>query len=204
MQSGMHRYRLSVGFHGSRAIRVVFMVFLGGMAAGAAICAGTLLGLVGIAILAPGDPSGPERWGFLPIVLAVLASGAVVAYTAVRITRVVRTDAWLEGSRLTVRVVRERTVELSYATSVAVRVTNRPLIGPVRRAGVVGPAPMMAVLVVTGEGRTVHLRLANPDAIQLPPDQLFALANALSVARCPGAVETVTWLRGAAANASAG
>ncbi|MEQ4302832.1 hypothetical protein ABNF97_15780 [Plantactinospora sp. B6F1] len=204
MLSGVHRYRLSVGFHGSRAIRVVFMVLLGGLAAGAAMCAGALFGLVWIAILAPGDPDGPERWGLLPIALATLAAGAVVAYTALRVTRVIRTDAWLEGSRLTVRVIRDRTVELSRATSVAVRVTDRPLIGPVRRTGVIGPAPMAAVLVVISEGRTVHLRLANPDAIQLPRDQLLALASALSVARCPGAVETVTWLRRSAAGAGTG
>ncbi|MBF9128184.1 hypothetical protein I0C86_04130 [Plantactinospora sp. S1510] len=141
----------------------------------------------------------------MPIVLAGVLAGAVLLYVVLAIMVIVRRGAWLQGTRLTVRALRERTVDLAAARSVALHQSNQRLIGPVRRTGVIGPAQMVTVLAVTaGDGGQVQLRLASRDAIQLPPEQLFALAGALSFARCPGAAETVAWLRGMATSASVG
>ncbi|GIG89600.1 hypothetical protein Pen02_45360 [Plantactinospora endophytica] len=199
----MYRYHLSIGFHGTRALRVVFVVVLGGMATLASGCLGFILGMMLLWVI-PDRPDRQLTLGYLPLVTAGLLALAVVVYVALVIAFGVRLAAWLEGTRLTVRGLRQRSVELADARSVALRQINQKLVGPVRRSGIVGPAQPVSVLdVADGNGR-VRLRLASREAVQLPPEQLLTLANALSTARCPGADEVVAWLRGTAALAQRG
>ncbi|MGI5147530.1 hypothetical protein ACQEVC_14330 [Plantactinospora sp. CA-294935] len=203
MHPGMYRYHLSVGFHGTRALRVVFVLVLGGMATVASGCLGFIVGMMLLWAI-PDRPDSPIALGHLPLVTAGVLAMSVVVYVALVIAFGVRLAAWLEGTRLTVRGLRQRTVELADARSVALRQINQKLVGPVRHSGIVGPAQPVSVLeVADGNGR-VRLRLASREAVQLPPEQLLALANALSTARCPGAVEVVAWLRGTAALAQRG
>ncbi|MFC6019583.1 hypothetical protein ACFP2T_25660 [Plantactinospora solaniradicis] len=203
MHTGVHRYQLSVGFHGSRAIRAVLVAVLGGMAALASGCLGLIIGMMMLWVV-PDEPSTPKAWAYLPFALAGVLTTAVVIYVVLTMTFGIRLDAWLEGTRLTVRGLRQRTVDLAAARTVALRRTNQRLVAPVRRSGVVGPTQSVALLVVTTDAGAVRLRLATREGIQLPPEQLLALANALSVARCPGATEVVAWLRGTAVHVQSG
>ncbi|MEO3927442.1 hypothetical protein ABGB07_26750 [Micromonosporaceae bacterium B7E4] len=201
MHTGAHRYRLSVGFQDDRVVRGAFIALYGTAAAVAAGFIGFMVGLVGIGIVAPGDPDGIERWGFLPFVVAGGFAALVMIFTALLTTIAVRTDAWLEGTRLTVRGLGERTIDIASARSVALHQTNRRLRGAVSRAGAIGPDQRVTVLVVTAGSGTVRLPLASREAIPLPAEQLQVLANVLSVARCSGGAEVVAWLRAAAARA---
>jgi hypothetical protein len=194
----MQRYHLSVGFHGTRTIRTVSIAVLGGMAAMASGCLGFMLGMMFLWVV-PDGPNMPRALGYLPFVLAGLLASMVVVYVVLVSVFAIRLDAWLEGTRLTVRGLRQRTVDLAAARLVVLRQTNQRLVGPVRRYGVILAAQPVSVLHVTDGNGTVRLRLASREAVQLPPEQLFVLANALSAARCPGAVEVVAWLRATAA-----
>jgi hypothetical protein len=180
-------------------VRGAFIVLYGTAAAVGAGCIGFMVGLVGIGIVAPGDPDGIEKWGFLPFVVAGGFAVLVMIFTALLTTVAVRTDAWLEGTRLTVRGLGERTIDIASARSVSVHHTNRRLRGPARHGGASGPAQRMSVLVVTAGSGTVRLPLASREAIPLPAEQLLVLANVLSVARCSGGAEVVAWLRATAA-----
>lgn len=193
----MHRYHLSVGFQGTRTIRVVFGAVLGGLAALGSGCLGFILGMMLLWVV-PDGTDAPRALGYLPLMVAGVLATLVLIYAGLVIAFGVRLDAWLEGSRLTVRGLRKRTVDLAAARSVALRQINQKLVGPARRTGVIGPPQPVSVLDVTDTNGRVRLRLASREAVPLPPEQLLVLANALSLARCPGAMEVAAWLRGTA------
>ncbi|MDG4789887.1 hypothetical protein O7626_28845 [Micromonospora sp. WMMD1102] len=173
------------------------------MAALASGCLGFIVGMMLLWVI-PDRPDSQISLGYLPLGTAAVFTLGVVVYVALAITFGVRLAAWLEGTRLTVRGLRQRSVELADARSVALRQTNQKLVGPVRHSGVIGPARPVSVLDIADGRSRVRLRLASREAVQLPPEQLLALASALSTARCPGAVEVVAWLRGTAALAQRG
>lgn len=134
---------------------------------------------------------------FLSIVLAWVLAGLMGFWIPRRIRSLFQA-AWLEGTRLIIRDRRVHTVDLAAARSVLLQSTAEQLAVPAS-AGAAGPSPAVPLLVVTSDGPQVRLRLASRDRVLLPPEQLSLLANALSVARCPGGAETIAWLRAMAA-----
>jgi len=130
---------------------------------------------------------------------ALVAAAGMMTLVGLSIARRVRAGAWLDGTRLCVRRVRTRSVELMAATSVSINARSEAI--PAASAG--GQrlvAVRTPVLTVTGPGGPIELRLRRPDGPLLPADELLALAAALSESRCPGAPEAVAWLRAIASD----
>jgi hypothetical protein len=126
--------------------------------------------------------------------VALAAAAILVVY---QIAVLARTGAWLEGSRLTVRRLRTRTVDLASARWVGLSAHTETHHSP---SGAVDVPVRTPVLSVGDGSTTVHLRLRNWDGGLLPPHEMRVLADALSVADCPGAPDAVSWLRAIAAD----
>ncbi|GIJ57369.1 hypothetical protein Vau01_048850 [Virgisporangium aurantiacum] len=138
--------------------------------------------------------SATSGWAAVGAGLAFVAAAAFVLY---QILALARTAAWLEGSRLTVRRVRARTVDLASARIVSLSAHNerhRPL------QGAVSTPIRTPYLSASDDATTVHLRLRDPHGGLLPPEEMRALADAVSVARCPGAEDVASWFRAIAAD----
>ncbi|MFC6020239.1 hypothetical protein ACFP2T_29230 [Plantactinospora solaniradicis] len=177
MTAEPHRLRLSVGFDGARRGPVRTIALLGSLVAAA-------LGGLGFALAGP--------------VLAAILAGPVLLATVLMVVFVVRAAAWLDGTRLTVRGLRTRTVDLAAARSVELRHLQRREVGPVPGIDVVAKAPPISALVAQAGGVVVRLRFVSGVATELPAEQLRALADAVSAGDCPGAAEAAAWLRDAA------
>lgn len=171
------RLRLCVGFAGARTGRVLTIALLGSLVAAA-------LGGLGFALAGP--------------VLTAILTGPVLLATMLMIVFVVRSAAWLDGTRLTVRGLRTRTVDLAAARSVELRHLQRREVGPVPGVDLVAEAPPISALVARAGGVVVRLRFVSGAVTELPPEQLRALADAVSAGDCPGVPEAAGWLRAAA------
>jgi hypothetical protein len=192
----MHRYRLSIGYQRALAGRVVLVLLGAGFMVVAAALGGWVLGKLAVQVLAS-DPDSEGILFLLPIAMSS-SLGALTTYGLTRSIGRLFQAAWLEGTWLIVRDWRVSVIDLAASRWLSVQQTSERLAAP-EPVGVLGPPPTVPVLVVNSSGPEVRLRLASRERALLPPEQLFLLANALSVARCPGAAETVTWLRAMAA-----
>ncbi|MGW0431651.1 hypothetical protein ACWDV4_03735 [Micromonospora sp. NPDC003197] len=189
MQTMSPRFHLSVGFTHARSLRIATEAFLGVLITASAAFVGYMIGQLvmwGIA-----DSIADEaKW--LPPLVAVILMVPAALCSVLMVAAVVCRGAWLSGTQLTVRVLRQRTVDLATARSVALDMVPRP-------RKLAPPLPQLSV--VGADGRTLRLRLASREGHPLPQEQLLGLATVLSTARYPGAAETVSWLRDAAAQA---
>ncbi|MBE1485070.1 hypothetical protein [Plantactinospora soyae] len=176
---------------------MVKALLLGGVVAIAAGGLGFGLGKLPLWIFPADDGS---EWGLLPLALAGVAAGLTLLGTVLLTTFIVRAAAWLQGTRLTVRGLRTRTVDLADARSIEMRQLQRREVSPVPASDVVAKAPPVTALLVSDDRAAVRLRFLSGEAMELPPEQLLLLAEAVSTARCPGAGEAVAWLRSAAAD----
>ena len=138
-----------------------------------------------------GDGFGPLRLlGLLGLPFLLL--GLYLALSAVR------TAAWLEGTRATVRgALRTRTVDLATATVTAGATTYRRGGGTVRE-----PAERAPTLIARDPagGHSITIPLHGAGLAQLPPPELRALADALSTNADRDARAVATQLRTMADN----
>ncbi|QDY09865.1 hypothetical protein FJK98_24195 [Micromonospora sp. HM134] len=195
MQPSVPRIPLSVGYRSSRTGRVVSLLVLGALLTVTCGCVGAFLGT---GLNAAGGDGSPA----LPALVALLSAGLVMLLVGLLVTSIVRTGAWLEGSRLTVVGLTARSVDLRSARSVSLHAAA------VAHTGVSGDGSLVAtgavtrtpVLTVTADTGTVKLGLRSRESLLIPPPEMYALAAALDTARCPGAAEAAAWLRAMAAD----
>jgi len=138
--------------------------------------------------------SATSGWAAVGAAILFLAAAAFVVY---QILALAMSAAWLEGSRLTVRRVRARTVDLASARAVSLSAhteAQRPL------RGAVSVPVRTPYLSIADDATTVHLRLRGPHGGLLPPEEMRVLADVVSVARCPGAEDAASWFRAVAAD----
>ncbi|MFJ8687122.1 hypothetical protein [Micromonospora wenchangensis] len=195
MQPSVPRIPLSVGYRSSRTGRVVSLLVLGILLTVACGCVGAFLGT---GLNAAGGDGNPA----VPALVALLSAGLVMLLVGLLVTSIVRTGAWLEGSRLTVVGLTTKSVDLRSARSVslhaaAVAHTGVSSDGSLVATGAVTRTP---VLAVTADNGTVKLGLRSKETLLIPPPEMYALAAALDTARCPGAAEAAAWLRAMAAD----
>ncbi|GAA1741400.1 hypothetical protein [Luedemannella helvata] len=178
---------LSVGFVRTRAKRVTIVSVLGTMLVVVGCCAGGLLAMMLSALISPSvDGNSPARLAAGGVLVAVLLG----TMPALQIAWIVRLAAWLDNTRLTVRGLGTRAVELRTAHSV--RLDTVPERG--------APGLLSPMLTVAGPEGTVSVRLRSRDGALIPPHEMTALADALSTAASPGAAEAAAWLRSMAAD----
>ncbi|MGW0434965.1 hypothetical protein ACWDV4_20795 [Micromonospora sp. NPDC003197] len=192
MYPGQARIQLSVGYPKSGTSRVVTLSIAGGVIAVASYCLGGLLGTL--------RSSGGDS--LLPAILALAPAAVATVVIGLMIANVVRSGAWLEGTQLTVRDLASRTVELRNAWSVTLAATAESSTGIATDGGfmVTGGITRSPVLTVVGPDATVQLRLRSREGVLIPAAEMMALANALSVAQCPGAREAASWLQAMASD----
>ncbi|WP_420119366.1 hypothetical protein [Micromonospora sp.] len=198
MQPSVPRIPLSIGYRSSRTGRVVSLVVLGVLLTVTCGCVGAILGTV----LNATTGQGTSGSGAVPAVVALLSAGLVIVFVGLLVTSVVRTNAWLEGSRLTVVRLTTKSVDLRAARSVTLQATAVAHTGVSSDGSVVatGAVTRTPVLTVTTDTGTVKLGLRSKESLLIPPPEMYALAAALDTARCPGAPEASAWLRAMAAD----
>ncbi|ROO50755.1 hypothetical protein EDC02_5608 [Micromonospora sp. Llam0] len=193
MDHGHGRLELSIGYPTSRPTRLAVLSVLGVGLVTAGCCLGSLLGLV---VAGGGDQPT------LPVLLGTGLALAASAGIGLPIARVTRTGAWLSGTRLTVRGLATRTVDLRTAETVTISLGSpattdaepnsdtepnngrKPNNGTEPKSGGAASNP---VLTVSGPDGTVRLPLRNREGTLLPAAEMIALARAFSAASCPGA-----------------
>ncbi|MBW4702433.1 hypothetical protein [Micromonospora sp. RL09-050-HVF-A] len=198
MQPSVPRIPLSVGYRSSRTGRVVSLLVLGVILTIGCGCVGAFIG-TGINAAGGNDTSGSAA---VPAIAALVSAGLVLLLIGLLVTSIVRSGAWLEGSRLTVVGLTTKSVDLRAARSVslhaaAVAQTGVSSDGSLVATGAVTRTP---VLTVTADSGTVKLGLRSRESLLIPPPEMYALAAALDTARCPGAAEAAAWLRAMAAD----
>ncbi len=136
-----------------------------------------------------GEGFGPMRLiGLLGIPFVLV--GLYLALSALR------TAAWLEGTRATVRgAVRTRTVDLATATIAAGATTYRRNHGTSRES-----IERLPTLIAAADGQRITIPLHGPGMPQLPPSELRALADALTANQDRDAQAVATQLRTMADN----
>ncbi|WFE26880.1 hypothetical protein O7623_27010 [Solwaraspora sp. WMMD791] len=211
MDHGRDGLELSIGYPTSKPTRLAMFSVLGALAVVASCVGGGVLGATA------GDGTGTIPPVLVGGGLAALAAAAM----GLPIARTTRTGAWLAGTRLTVRGLVSRTVDLAVAESVTLRtapdpepttpdtaepgatgavVTMPTRTAPSRRhsagAGrrLAPEAEHTPTITVVGPDGTVTLPLRSRDGTMLPGAEMIALARAFSAASCPGAHEAVHWL----------
>ncbi|MFY1624216.1 hypothetical protein ACN261_00605 [Micromonospora sp. WMMD723] len=198
MQPSVPRIPLSIGYRSSRTGRVVSLVVLGVLLTVTCGCVGAILGTV----LNASVGAGTSGSGAVPALVALLSAGLVIVFVGLLVTSIVRTNAWLEGSRLTVVRLTTKSVDLRAARSVTLQATAVAHTGVASDGSVVatGAVTRTPVLTVTTDTGTVKLGLRSKESLLIPPPEMYALAAALDTARCPGAPEAAAWLRAMAAD----
>ncbi|GAA1799286.1 hypothetical protein GCM10009682_21150 [Luedemannella flava] len=174
---------LSVGYGTTRRRRLVLLSIYGAMLLPAGCCLGALLSLITTNLFVRSQAENPA-WSVACGLLVALPLGAFPVLMMVRITRLA---AWLEGTRLTVRQFRTRSVDLRTARSVR--------LDTILERGPANSAVRSPVMTVVGPEGSVKLMLRGRDGALLPAPEMIALADALSTTACPGAHESATWLR---------
>ena len=193
MVTGVNRYQLSPGAVRRRATKITTWAILGPIMVCLSGVAGSIIAVITGAI-ADISTGALNRWAAIGAGIAMVAATALLVH---RITALARTGAWLEGSRLTVRRIRTRTVDLASARWVELSAHTEIQPAPIGAVDV----PVRTPVLSAGDGSTtVHLRLRNRDGGLLPPHEMRALADAVSAADCPGAPDAVSWLRAIAAD----
>ncbi|WP_341719475.1 hypothetical protein QQG74_06965 [Micromonospora sp. FIMYZ51] len=185
MSTDNRHLRLWYGFRHTRAGRLTTVLLLGLPAVGFAACLGTVLSWVTITLLdvadiGSADAVGPLLYGIPGLFVAAMAGWWVWSLLAV-----LRTAAWLDGTRLTVQRVRPRTVDLVTANSIGLRPTNRRFKAP--PPGVTDDR--VPELLVAGPDGSVRLPLLVDTGTLPPRSQLVALAEMLATIQRPGAAE---------------
>jgi hypothetical protein len=186
--------RLSAGFERTKATRAVVIGLLGVLGAGVAGCAGMLIGALASVTFHGPDFDSRVPAG-LPQVLGASFAGLFGVFAALMATTIIRSGAWLSGSRLTVRALRTRTVDLTTARSISLRRTSVRLRRPTPARAQTHLDSRIPELVVRTDTGNVRLRLASAERRLLPPDELAALADALSATERPDASEIAGSLR---------
>ncbi|GAB3154465.1 hypothetical protein GCM10027290_49010 [Micromonospora sonneratiae] len=183
---------MSVGYPRGRTGRLVTVSILGAVVVGLCCCLGGILGLLA---------GGGDNSALPPIFALGLATVAAVGL-GLMIASIARVGAWLDGTRLTVRGLTSRTVDLQTARSVTLAATADSNTGIASDGGVVvtGGVTRTPVLTVVGPEATVRLRLRSREGVLIPASEMAALAGALSVAQCPGAREAASWLQAMASD----
>lgn len=167
-------------------------ILLLALLAGAGLAAPVLLGWY--------DDKRPSAEGWVLLAFFVMLPAAVLLWRlVVSVPLALRGAAWLDGTRLTVRTARTRTVDLATADTVSLRPIREYLAAPLPTAGWSWQNGQVPALVASGPGGTVRLRLASRERTLLPADQLDRLAEVMSASRAAGAAEVTGWLRETAA-----
>jgi hypothetical protein len=193
MTTGEHRQPLSSGPIRSRTAKLVLWTVLGPVML--CLCAGVGAGIVVvIGDVADMSPGTVNTWAAVGAVVSVLGGAALIAC---QIVVLVRAAAWLEGSRLTVRRMRARTVDLTLAQRIELSAHTEVQHA---RANAVRVPIRTPYLTVTDGSTTVQLRLRTADGGLLPSTEMRALADAVSAATCAGAKDAENWLRAIAAD----
>jgi hypothetical protein len=192
VQPSPSRHRFSYGFVSSRSTRLLLLTSGGVLGVPAAGCLGAV---VGGGIASVFDEPGPDGRVLIviPVVLGAVLAGGMLAWIMFNVRIVAAMGAWLEGTRLTVRERRTRTVDLARARSVSlqpsqVRWKNPPQVGIVT-------SDQIPEVVVTGDEGVVRMRLSNAERVPLPPQELHVLAGALATVQAPGAAEVAQHLQ---------
>ncbi|WP_125803330.1 hypothetical protein [Actinoplanes sp. ATCC 53533] len=194
MQPLPARHQFSYGFGSSRSTRLTFLTLGGLLGVVAAGCLGGILGFAIASVVEAGTGKGDSDLIVIPVIVVLLLTGGVLTWLVVNILAVVKMGAWLDGTRLTVRQRRSRTVDLAGARSVALQPTR--LAWKAAPAGVAtAGSERIPEVVVTGPEGTVRMRLCDGERTPLPPQDLHVLAGVLSVAPAAGAAEVAKHLR---------
>ena len=192
MQPSPSRHQFSYGFTTSRSTRLLLLTFGGVLGVPAAGCLGAVVG-GGIATIL--DRPGPEGRALImiPVVLGAVLAGGMLAWIVFNLRTVAAMGAWLEGTRLTVRERRTRTVDLARARSVSLQPSRIRWKTP-PQAGV-ATSDQIPEMVVTGDEGEVRMRLSNAERVPLPPRELHVLAGALASVQAPGAADVAQHLQ---------
>ncbi|GAA1657701.1 hypothetical protein [Actinoplanes couchii] len=182
-----YRHELSYGFTTTRSSRLATVIIFGVVGAPLCLVAGILAGLVASFV---SDTSGDlAQWKVVASILfGVLLMGLFTALMVFNAVKVTRTTAWLEGSRLTIRTVRPRTVDLAMAPSVGIHPTQLRWRTP-------GRSDMIAELVIAGPAENTYLRLSTGEGYPMPPHDISALINVLAATGVPGSANVIHYLR---------
>ncbi|TCB95584.1 hypothetical protein E0H26_19165 [Micromonospora zingiberis] len=200
MNFNSQSYRLSSGFRQTRAGRLTVLVLLGVLGIGAAGCLGAILGMFVLWALSSSGADSRTLFNVVMFGLPVLLATTMTGWMVRNVLVVLRSAAWLDGTRLTVQRIRPRTVDLATAHSVVLRPSSRRFTMSAPGVTRVNDERIPELLVVGPEG-TVRLMLAVDTGAPLPQADLFALANVLSTVRRPGAAEVAQELHALAARA---
>ncbi|GAB1690859.1 hypothetical protein [Krasilnikovia sp. M28-CT-15] len=186
------RYQFSYGFTTSRSTRLLLLTFGGLLGVPAAGCLGAI---VGGGIGSVFDEPGPDGKVLIviPIVLVAVLAGGMLAWIVINLRTVAMMGAWLEGTLLTVRERRSRTIDLARARSVSIQPSRIRWKTP-PQAGVATSEQIPEVVVIGDEGE-VRMRLSNAERVPLPPQELHVLAGALAGAQAPGAAQVAQHLQ---------
>ncbi|MEV8504582.1 hypothetical protein AB0368_07080 [Actinoplanes sp. NPDC051475] len=194
MQPPTSRYEFSYGFKSSRSTRLIFLTLGGLLAVLAAGCLGGILGMVIAWLVEAGTGKGDSDLIAIPVILVSLLAGGMIVWLVVNILAVAKTGAWLEGTRLTVRQRRSRTVDLARARSVSIQPSR--LRWKERRAGeVTASGDLVPEVVVTADDGVLRMRLCDGERAPLPPQDLHILAGVLATVHAAGAAEVAQHLQ---------
>ncbi|MGC5029440.1 hypothetical protein [Micromonospora sp. DT229] len=203
MNPHSQRIQLSSGFRQTRSGRLTVLVLLGVLGVVVAGCLGAVVGMFLLWTLSSSDTESRALFNVVIFGTPAVLATAMTAWVIRSVLVVLRSAAWLDGTRLTVQRIRPRTVDLATAHQVALRPTNR-------RFTVTAPGATrvneerIPELVVTGPEGSVRLMLAVDTGAPLPQRELIALATVLSTVRRPGAAEVAHELSALATRAPRG
>jgi hypothetical protein len=192
VQPSPSRYQFSYGFTASRSTRLLLLTFGGLLGVPAAGCLGAIVG-GGISLLF--DEPGPDGKILIviPILLVAVLAGGMLAWIVINLRAVATMGAWLEGTRLTVRERRSRTIDLARARMVSIQPSGIRWKTP-PWAGV-ATSDQIPEVVVTGDEGELRMRLSNAERVPLSPPELHVLAGTLATVQAPGAAEVAQHLR---------
>lgn len=197
------RHEFSYGFRTSRSTRLTFLTLGGILGVVAAGCLGGILGFALASLVEAGTGKGDSDLIAIPVVLTCLLAGGVIVWLVVNILAVVKMGAWLDGTRLTVRQRRSRTIDLAGAGSVALQPTR--LAWKAGQGGVAAAGgERIPEVVATGPEGTVRMRLCDGERTPLPVQDLYVLAGVLSVVPAAGAADVARHLQVMAAGRAPG
>ncbi len=129
MNPNNHSFQLSSGFRQTRASRLTALALLGVVGIVAAGCLGAMISMVMMWGLSTQGADGRGLFNLLFFGIPALFATAMAVWLVRNVLLVVRSAAWLDGTRLTVQRIRPRTVDLAAADIVALRPTQRRFTG---------------------------------------------------------------------------
>ena len=192
MQPLPHSHEFAYGFRNAGP-RLVGIVVLGVMLAVVTVCLGAFLSFAISSLIDRAVGGNATAVLVVSGVFIGLVAAGPVAWSVITFMAVLRMSARLDGTTLTVRERRARSVDLTRARTVLIRPTAK------RMAGSGG---FIHELVVTADNGHVRMRLSDGEGGPLPPHDLYVLAEALSRLRLPPASEAAKRLHWMAAGPS--